>query len=470
MLKSEKNSNVENIKSEFLKSLVSKKNENEMAKTTGIKDLSVLDFSEVVNHILSNGSDKELNEICSDINSGRVRVGMDSKSVNLISKNSDNENLKKLLQNINISMNIDINSISELSSKQFESMKNMGCKINKVFVNSGYDEAAKRGYSEGVYKKIIGKAEKMVDSAFKNLPEDANEETKFMALYNIVLKNTTYDYDTLDKKRGKNQNRFEDSSRNLEGWFVDDCSLCAGTADALVQLCKLKGIEAEYVQGQANGLHAWVKVKIDDKWYNADPTWDANKTGKAYEYCLKSDKDFKNHKEQNYNPSYFRNTNGKNVKFETKNIHEANYSKTRYDLKHKYYSDDLQNRKVFYRDLTEAEIKESYEKQRPITGSQVATMNKPDTLLGLIIEFLSKLLGAPKKIFKNAFKDNKRANKIDLSKMTSKDSAENYIKSQVKENDGFAGIKVDEKTANAYIDNKSIKKAKGKNKVEDKQK
>ena len=54
--------------------------------------------------------------------------------------------------------------------------------------------------------------------------------------------------------------------------------------------------------------------------------------------------------------------------------------------------------------------------------------------------------------------------------MTSKDSAENYIKSQVKENDGFAGIKVDEKTANAYIDNKSIKKAKSKNKVEDKQK
>ena len=73
--------------------------------------------------------------------------------------------------------------------------------------------------------------------------------------------------------------------------------------------------------------HAWVKVQLDDgKWYNCDPTWDANKVGKKYEYCLKSDKDFSDHTEdKSYNPTYERGTNSQRFISSTRTYKTSNH-------------------------------------------------------------------------------------------------------------------------------------------------
>lgn len=346
------------FKSEFVKKIAEEKDKS----IGGIKDSTKYNLSSVIEYIANGAPIEEVEKICKDIDSIGINFGLDANAVNLIVNNSENENVKYLLQNIRKTMNIDVDGLKDLSSEKFAKLQEMGCKVGKVYVNSGYDKAAAKGYDSNVYEHIITKAEKMVDSAMKKLPKDATEEQRFMAIYNVVIKNTVYDYGAVSSDSPRAY-----TSRNLEGFFVDGKSVCAGTADVLKQLCEMNGIEAEYVQGNAQSkrenkscYHAWVKVKIDGKWYNADPTWDANKVGKPYEYCMKSDKDFEGHKDnvkehdldKSYQPSYRRDGEGRSI---SREYHSSYESRSSSSLENAYYDDELRNRKGG-RALTQDEI------------------------------------------------------------------------------------------------------------------
>lgn len=73
-----------------------------------------------------------------------------------------------------------------------------------------------------------------------------------------------------------------------------------GYALALSNVANYVGLETEVVTSEVHisegqgGEHAWSKVKIDDKWFYADLTWDY-KHLEQLQYCLKSpfDKDFR---------------------------------------------------------------------------------------------------------------------------------------------------------------------------------
>lgn len=64
---------------------------------------------------------------------------------------------------------------------------------------------------------------------------------------------------------------------NKEGRYL---VVCEGYARTYLYLLQRMGIKSIYIGGAAfengkgNILHAWNKVQIDGKWYNADPTWD----------------------------------------------------------------------------------------------------------------------------------------------------------------------------------------------------
>lgn len=301
------------FKSNLFKKIMSEKNDDKGE----IKDYRRVNFTEVINTILGGASNQEIAAISGDINSGNVSLGMDSSAVNLAIANKDNDKVKKFIQNTNISLSIDVYGLDELSSEKFESVKQLGCQINKVYVNSGYDNAAKRGYSADVYSKMIGNAEAMSKKAMSKVKDGASEKDKFKAIYAAVIKKAVYDRDAEKAAAGSKKQLI---AQNLQGYFVKGKCVCAGTADALVQLCKMNGIEAQYVQGKAKSSknakacdHAWVRVKIDGKWYNCDPTWDAYSNGKVLPYCMKSDADFKGHKAYTYKPTYIRNSNGRQV-------------------------------------------------------------------------------------------------------------------------------------------------------------
>lgn len=89
-------------------------------------------------------------------------------------------------------------------------------------------------------------------------------------------------------------------------------AVCDGYAKTFYFLCKLNGIDCVTVTGDATNsdgrteTHAWNKVKINDKWYALDVTWDdpfPDEKGRVlYGYFLVTDEDMnKNHKTKNQN-------------------------------------------------------------------------------------------------------------------------------------------------------------------------
>lgn len=72
-------------------------------------------------------------------------------------------------------------------------------------------------------------------------------------------------------------------------------TVCNGYALIMYKLLNEMGIPCKFVTGYTDGcignLHAWNIVKIKNKWYNVDVTWDDGDDGIPYrDYFLKSDK------------------------------------------------------------------------------------------------------------------------------------------------------------------------------------
>lgn len=89
-------------------------------------------------------------------------------------------------------------------------------------------------------------------------------------------------------------------------------AVCDGYAKTFYFLCRMNGIDCIVVTGDATNskgkteTHAWNKVKIKDKWYALDVTWDdpsPDEKGRVlYGYFLVTDEDMsKNHTPQNTN-------------------------------------------------------------------------------------------------------------------------------------------------------------------------
>lgn len=382
------------FKTDLIRNLVEKNNSQ-------IKENNAICLMDILSKIESLSS-QDIKAVCEDINKNNIRCGIDEKSIKYISEHNENQNIKDLLKNLDQPLNIDVNSIAELSTKEFSIIRNL-CKIDKVYVNSGWDEAAKLGYSADKYEKIRANADKMIDKAFKNLSPNASEKEKFMALYNMVIKAEKYDYQALDTNKAKDKSSCFYTSRNLEGFFLKNGrSVCSGTADALKNLCECAGLQVEYVQGMAQSkhqkeseYHAWIKVNIDGKWYNADPTWDANKAGEPYEYCLKSDNEFKGHQEdKTYNPTYKRGTNIQISYTKTRTYNKAEESMSRENIK-LYCDNNILDKKKFTPEnkryvLTEQD--KLYYNQNQIPANTYA-MTASKTWIDRIIEFFAKIFG-----------------------------------------------------------------------------
>ena len=189
-----------------------------------IKEKSTISLGDLMQDI-DNMSESDIKNICDDIKSMNLKVGMDSKTIQFLSKNRNNENVKKLLKELNMSMSIDVSSIARFRKSDVDNVRAIceetGCKIDKVYVNTGWDEAAKQGYSFDKYDKIVDNAEKMLNSALKNLPENASTQDKVMAIYNAVLKVNKYDYSALQRNFIKKFRRIL-----FKWWIMCMCRYC----------------------------------------------------------------------------------------------------------------------------------------------------------------------------------------------------------------------------------------------------
>lgn len=111
---------------------------------------------------------------------------------------------------------------------------------------------------------------KMCGIVFALIDENMSEKEKYFALYNYIVNENTYDYDSFN---------YKDSLHTyyecyfLEGSILSQNAVCDGMVKALVSLARLSGIEAYHV-GASNGEsgHAYLYVKLDNTYYLSSPT------------------------------------------------------------------------------------------------------------------------------------------------------------------------------------------------------
>ncbi len=112
--------------------------------------------------------------------------------------------------------------------------------------------------------------------------EDMTEYERERALYEWVTANAVYDQDHYDKL-----GRMDPDSHNPYGLFKNGKAICVGFATTFQLLMDMAGVECVTVVGASRDCvadHAWNMVRLDGKWYCADPTWDVEKVPEDWDY------------------------------------------------------------------------------------------------------------------------------------------------------------------------------------------
>ena len=125
------------------------------------------------------------------------------------------------------------------------------------------------------------KKAKATEKILKGIKVDGSPEEKARMLHNYILERTSYDYDDKEPYNGY-----------AYGVAIKGKAVCQGYAMAYKYLCENNGLKCNMIVqkiGKDKELHAWNVVKINDKWYNVDCTWD-DSNGSKYQYFLVSDK------------------------------------------------------------------------------------------------------------------------------------------------------------------------------------
>ena len=100
------------------------------------------------------------------------------------------------------------------------------------------------------------------------------EEQKVRALHDYLVKTVFYDYD------GLVNGTYSYEIFNPKGALVNHLAVCQGYAEGFKLLCDKAGITCKVIYGSAYSeimgrqSHAWNVVKLDDKWYQIDVTFD----------------------------------------------------------------------------------------------------------------------------------------------------------------------------------------------------
>ena len=115
-------------------------------------------------------------------------------------------------------------------------------------------------------KEIIEKINKKVDELYKKIYDsNKSDEDNIKAFHDYIIDNAKYDSDRSDKGIVKYK------SDTAYGPLFEGYAICGGYTDLLQLFLEKMGLENYRVSSH---LHIWNAVKIKDKWYHIDLTWD----------------------------------------------------------------------------------------------------------------------------------------------------------------------------------------------------
>ncbi|MDD5277748.1 MAG: TerD family protein [Methylovulum sp.] len=192
------------------------------------------------------------------------------------------EGVKNFSDNIPISQNgeIQTSSISDVieymkldnpsifyleSSHQYTSMG------NEVWFNPKYQ--FDRLMTQEMENRLSNMAEKILKEVISSSMDDYEKE---LALHDYLVKNVVYDYESLSIPNPPQE------IYSAYGALINRKAVCSGYANAMKLLLDKCGIECLIVSGNSNIPdtdnsigHAWNIVKINNKFYHLDVTWNA---------------------------------------------------------------------------------------------------------------------------------------------------------------------------------------------------
>lgn len=125
---------------------------------------------------------------------------------------------------------------------------------------------------------------------YYDLVKDIDDELKkYLLIHSKIIRETHYAYD----------NNTNTVAHTAYSFFVKGASTCQGYANALMLIGDKVGLEVSCCFNRAvNVRHIWNYIKINDKWYHTDTTWD--------DYSAKiDDTTYNNEKDQGAYHLYF---------------------------------------------------------------------------------------------------------------------------------------------------------------------
>ena len=250
--------------------------------------------------------------------SGYYRISFDEVYESLKNKKFPVESMIIDFWDIN---KININIMKSLRKKFKNNYRNMKFRLRG-------SEVEEITYSFDEFFEIIEKIEELTS----DIPDNIDEPLKFYIIYRRIIENILYDDEYIEKKKKLIEQMSENTSEEywkelkplrrycagLYGGLVQRKAICAGYATILYFALQKVGIKSYIITGDHknnNSInkhdkiigHAWNKVVLNGKYYNADPTNDAYTfhMGLGIQKMLRANRNFDNY-------SVFTNISGHN--------------------------------------------------------------------------------------------------------------------------------------------------------------
>lgn len=133
-----------------------------------------------------------------------------------------------------------------------------------ALANSYYPIPLNGSTAEKLFDKMIATAYRLVPSL------DISEYEKFNNIFNFIINENTYDYDSFNYKDSKHTDY---ECYFLDGILNNKNAVCDGIVKALVSFLNLFNIEAYHIGAVYNNAgHAYAYIKINDNYYLSCPT------------------------------------------------------------------------------------------------------------------------------------------------------------------------------------------------------
>ena len=146
-------------------------------------------------------------------------------------------------------------------------------------------------YSSNQIRKMNQEIDRMVSSIMEeiSLLNPLSDYDKLMCIYEYLQDYITYDSKELEYtcRHGSSLNP---ASHNAYGALIEKTAVCDGISAAFSLLAQQMGYDCTIVSGSAAFMtkgfssHAWNLIRVGDKFYHIDATWDINHYQQTKEY------------------------------------------------------------------------------------------------------------------------------------------------------------------------------------------